>query len=105
MALNVLTAFHSSFHKVGKFDITYCIVKFKNDGIEHLLLLSDTRLHQGVDISKLNKQQFGIKNLTLWAVGGRKFGLATNFLQTLAKSPSLLFLIGQSAFNVSSFFP
>ena len=62
MALNVLTAFYSSIHKVGTFNITYCIVKFKNDGIEqHLLLLSDTRLHQGVDISKLNKQQFGIK--------------------------------------------
>ena len=67
MTLNVLTAFHSSIHKVGKFDITYCIVKFKNDGIEqHLLLLSDTRLHQGVDIPKLNKQQFGIR---IWLSG------------------------------------
>ena len=67
VALNVLTAFQSSIHKVGKFDITCCIVKFKNDGIEqHLLLFSDTRLHQGVDISKLNKQKLGIK---IWLSG------------------------------------
>ena len=68
MALNVLRAFHSSFDKVGKFNITYCIVKFENDSIEqHLLLLSDTRLQQGGDtVSKLNKQQFGIN---IWLSG------------------------------------